>query len=306
MVAALNRHLDNRLDISSFDIIHAHKALPDGAAAAVVATRYNKPLILTVRETDLFPVWYRKRLQTILRSAQALATPSEVIRELVEEEFNLPIWPIHNGVNLSEIDPVPPATRPAFDDRRFLILSVASLIPRKGIQYVLMALRELVPNYKQLKYIVVGEGPYRKNLEALVREFGLEGHVAFVGRQPRSAVYAYMKMADLFCLPSWNETFGLVYLEAMACRLPVIATKGHGIDGVIHDGKEGVLVEEKSVQSLRDALSQLIDNPTSLRSFGERGRALVCDSLTWDASANKLGSLYRAVAQRPACASSAA
>jgi teichuronic acid biosynthesis glycosyltransferase TuaC len=295
MTSAIYKYVDAQLDVSSFDIIHTHKALPDGVAAAALATRYSKPLILTVRETDLSPVWYRKRLERLLRSAQALATPSEMIREFVEKEFTLPIRAIYNGVNLPEIDAVAPFPRRRSDKDRFVILSVSSLIPRKGIQYVLMALKDLLPCRPNLKYIVVGDGPYRKNLERLARELGLTEYVEFVGRQPRRTVYSYMKMADLFCLPSWNETFGLVYVEAMACRLPVIGTKGHGIDGVIQNEKEGFLVEEKSTSALAQAISRLVDDPASLRNFGERGRSRVCQSLTWEASANKLQGLYRAL-----------
>jgi glycosyltransferase involved in cell wall biosynthesis len=296
MAAAIDRYARARLDISSFDVIHTHKSLPDGWAGAALAARYKKPLVLTVRETDLKPEWYRKRLGSLLKSAHALATPSEVIRDFVEKQFGLSVKPIYNGVNIGEIEAAAPLARDASQQKSFLVLSVSTLIPRKGIQCNLMAMKALAPRYPELKYFIIGDGPYRNTLEAMVQDFRLTDRVSFLGRLPRPRVYAYMKMCDLFCLPSWNETFGLVYLEAMACGLPVIGTKGHGVEGVLQNEKDCLFVEEQSPQSIVEAVSRMIDNPRTRQDLAKQGQERVNSSLTWDVSARKLFDLYQAVA----------
>jgi teichuronic acid biosynthesis glycosyltransferase TuaC len=105
----------------------------------------------------------------------------------------------------------------------------------------------------------------------------------------------YISKADIFSLPSLNEAFGVVYIEAMACGKPVIGCKGEGIEDFVDDKITGLLVKPKDVDSLAKALDFLLSNPDEAKAIGERARKLVMKNYTWAKNAEKTISLYQGV-----------
>lgn len=104
-----------------------------------------------------------------------------------------------------------------------------------------------------------------------------------------------MRSCDIFILPSWNEAFGVVYLEAMANGKPVIACQGEGIDGIIKDKETGILVKPKDVDSLVKAMDYLLGNPDEARAIGTRARKLVLENYSWEKNAEKTIKVYQEV-----------
>lgn len=135
------------------------------------------------------------------------------------------------------------------------ILFAGRLIPRKGADRLIEAVRELSDGRVTLE--IAGDGPERDALEQLAAECGIAERTVFWGRLSRGEVLERMKRADIFCLPSREETFGLVYLEAMACGCVVIGTRGEGIDGVIRDGENGFLAEPDEPAELTAVLRRI-------------------------------------------------
>ncbi len=167
-----------------------------------------------------------------------------------------------------------------------------------GIDYNLRAVAKLVEKYPDLRYIVVGDGVERKNLKHLAADLKIEGRVIFKGQlPPHDQVLELMGEADIFSLPSWNEAFGVVYLEAMAAGTPIVACRGAGIEDVIEDRKTGMLVEPpRDLADLTRAIDYLLTfPPREAQSMGALGRELVFDGLTWEHNARKTITVYKEV-----------
>ncbi|UCH98481.1 MAG: glycosyltransferase family 4 protein [Candidatus Aminicenantes bacterium] len=137
------------------------------------------------------------------------------------------------------------------------IISVCSLIERKKIDTNLRALARL-KDKPDWTYTIIGDGEERGRLEALASQLGIKGRVRFKGLMSREEVIQEMKQSHIFVLVSYLETFGLVYLEAMAVGCIVIGAKGEGIDGVIEDQKNGFLSPAGEVEPLKDVLETII------------------------------------------------
>lgn len=162
------------------------------------------------------------------------------------------------------------------------ILSVSRLCDWKGVDDTLRALRQLrqVTGRTDWQLRVVGDGPEMAALKKLTVTLGIEGNVYFAGRLNRKATLAEFDQCDLFCLPSWAEAFGIVYLEAMARARPIIGCNNCGPADFVTSAHDGILVPMKSPSSVADALSMLWDDPDQLNAIGAAGRK-TAEMLTW-------------------------
>jgi glycosyltransferase involved in cell wall biosynthesis len=158
-----------------------------------------------------------------------------------------------------------------------------------------MALKQLTNKYPDLVYLIVGEGHERQALGHLVRQLNLTDHVEFIGQLPFQQVMEYISVCDVFTLPSWQETFGLVYVEAMAHGKPAIGVQGQGVDGIVTHGETGMLVKPRDVGSLVEALDFFLSHPEEARVMGERARRLVLENYTWEKNAQKTIEVYKEV-----------
>lgn len=175
---------------------------------------------------------------------------------------------------------------PRYDGERFegrehkkkekiVLISVAQLTPRKGQQYVLKSLNSLKDDLDFLYYIV-GSGSYRKNLENLIKKYKLEERVFIKSGLKNREVYKLYRESDIFVLPVFYyrgdfEGFGIVYLEAGAFKLPVIATGSGGSKDILIDGFNSILVKERDYKSLRDAILTLSSDNIKREILGENG-----------------------------------
>jgi len=135
-------------------------------------------------------------------------------------------------------------------------------------------------------------GAEELKLRNQIRRLGLDNVVELTGAKPAKEAMEYMAACKVFCLPSWSEGFGIVYLEAMAHGKPVIAVKGQGIDQVIRENSTGLLVEPKDVQSVVGALRQFMADDSLRMQMGARGKEVVFEKFTWAGCAQKYLQLY--------------
>ncbi len=163
------------------------------------------------------------------------------------------------------------------------VVSVARLVEKKGIAYVVEALGELKRSHPALdfRYHIVGDGPLRAELTELVQRHDLDEEVIFEGWMTRDEVGAVMQRAHLFVVPSVTAANGdmeglpVVLMEAMAQGLPVIASRHSGIPEIVAHEHSGLLVEERDAAGLAAALGQMIHHPEQWEPMGRRGRAIV-------------------------------
>lgn len=170
------------------------------------------------------------------------------------------------------------------------ILTVATLSKHKGIQWVIRAMPKILSEYRDARYVVAGDGLYRSELERAVEDYlppHLRHAVTFLGRVSDAAKYACYCMCDVFAMPSSEEGFGLVYVEAAAFGKPAIGCDVMGIPEAVTHGETGLLVSPMNVDSVADAILRLLRNESDRLHMGQNGRRRVESELSWSASARK-------------------
>lgn len=283
--------------VKPIDVIHAHAALPCGHAAALLSERLNIPFVVTVHGLDVFnnchlggipAAWRREVSLEVYRAARTVICISrrveEVLRSGTPDGTRSAV--VRNGVNPILFSP---ATEESTTPE---ILVVGTLLPSKGHELVLRALKSLESSWPQLQCRIIGEGPYKAQFEALARDLDIGRQVRFVGRQSRAEVAEAMRRCSIFVLPSRNEALGCVYLEAMSCGKPVIACHGQGIDEVIEHGKNGWLTPADALEELTQGLCVLLGSSELRARIGTAARQTILENLTLMHQAKHLFEIY--------------
>jgi len=282
-----------------FDLIHAHVALPDGYAGMKIAQKYKKPLIVTIHGQDLQQTIFKSKkckrnIEKVINFSEKTIVVSKKLKKICGKYLEAnkdKIIVVSNGINMRDIYTEKNKNIQEYKEKK-VILSVSHLIKTKGIDLNLKAIAKLKQKYPDFIYLIIGEGEERRKLEKLVNELNLQDMVIFIGEISHCKVMEYMASCDIFSLPSWNEGFGVVYLEAMAQSKPVIGCQGEGIEDFVEHGKTGLLVKPKDVNSLVGAMDYLLSNPDEARAIGKRVRKLVLENYTWEKSAEKTIDIY--------------
>jgi len=157
------------------------------------------------------------------------------------------------------------------------VLSVARMYPRKRLGDLLRAAALLRARLPGAQVRIVGNGPEREQLDRLHRELALGDAVVLLGDVSRAALAEEYANADCFCLPSVQEGFGIVFLEAMAAELPVVACRAAAIPEVVLDGRTGVLVSPRDPAALAEALVAVLADRERARALGAEGRRWVAE-----------------------------
>jgi glycogen(starch) synthase len=166
------------------------------------------------------------------------------------------------------------------------------LLERKGIHHLLEALAK--PQPLNVKLIIAGTGSFEPELRALAVELGLSDRVEFLGFVRRDQLPDVYRMGDMFVLPSQTESFGLVFAEAMACGLPIIATRVGGIPDLVRDGTDGLLTDPADVPALRSSIETLLGDAELRRQFGRSARERVERDYSWRSVAEQYLATYQA------------
>ena len=189
---------------------------------------------------------------------------------------------IYNGVGwiLGEPHTYQPNRRMrGFADEDVVVISVGSLVENKGHRVLLDTVRLILPNQENLKVIIAGDGPLRKDLELYVSRHGLTESVFFAGRV--RDVRRLLAGGDIFVLPTIKrEGLALAAIEAMSQALPVVASAVGGIPETVEDGKSGFLVRPNDVEALKEALERLIVSKKLRLAMGTEGKKLVDEKFT--------------------------
>ena len=248
------------------DLIHAHLAYPDGLAAVEYGRRLGCPVVISVHGHDVREIplanrrWGELVARALARAAAVVVSSGDVLQRVralgVGEER---IHAIPQGVDcrLFKIEPDRPGR-----GGPWRILYVGRHDRRKGLDVLLEAMHRLRHDGRDLQLRLVGGSPvsgtaeeYRRRVEAL----GLADCVDFVDEQPHKDIPRFMAEADLFVLPSFYDSFGVVVAEAMACGLPVVATRCGGPEELVEE-ESGKLVPTGDAEGLASAILAVIDN----------------------------------------------
>ena len=166
------------------------------------------------------------------------------------------------------------------------IVTLGQFIEKKGLVPLLEALARVALQHDVRLVHIGGVSPPPNVLER-VRALKLEDRVEFMGHQPNERVLEIMRDSDIFALPSWDESFGIVYAEALSVGTPVILTESCGFSGYIEDGVHGRIIQPKSVDALATALDDLLTRD-DLDEMGRVGAEMVRQTFSWEANALRL------------------
>ena len=170
-----------------------------------------------------------------------------------------------------------------------VIVSVGRLVHRKGQDVLIEAMPAIIKDVPEAHILMIGEGPYRSYLENRVRALGIQERVTFIGRIQYADLPRYICAGDLFVMPSRSrlaglevEGLGIVYLEASACGLPVIAGDSGGAPDAVIEGQTGLVVDGTSKSEVAAAVVELLLDPDRSRAMGVRGRQWIIQEWRWE------------------------
>lgn len=241
--------IPKEIDLKSYDMIIAH--MPSGIISAnklglegslVCGAHASDIEVLT---NPIYGFYFKKQLENAYRKANKIACRSHVLQkkfnalmpDCAEKTFVAPSGVIINNEHEGSKTPLS-------------VLTCANLIKRKNIDKLILAVNDL----QGFELKIIGDGKELKNLKKIA-----SSNVEFLGRLPHEKVLEEMQKSDIFILPSVNETFGMVYLEAMASGCITVCTKNDGIDGIIKDGENGFLTEP-TAEGIQETLLRIKDS----------------------------------------------
>lgn len=278
------------------DLVHLHT----GRAAWLggLAARLAGLPSLTTRRMDR-PVKrnWRSRLLYGHLVRRAVAISPAVERRLREARVACPVTTIPSAVDPELLRPARPRDEVRAElglaPEARVLLVLAALVRRKGIDVLLEALALLGDGPAAPALLVAGAGPERAALEELARARGLAARVRFLGQREDKA--ELLHACDVFCLPSRLEGLGVAALEAMACGRPVLATRVGGLAEAVVDGRTGLVVEPEAPAALAAALARLLADPALCRRLGEEGPRRVAEGFLAEQMTAAYEALYREI-----------
>jgi glycosyltransferase involved in cell wall biosynthesis len=255
------------------DLVSAQWWIPGGLIGYLVSIFRRKPLIVTSHGTDIrllekSPL-SRKLARPVFRRAKYVTTVSGFLKEKLVR--NTKAAPEKVKVIPMPVTPDTFVPTPLPDDAIKLILCVARFTPQKGLDCFLKACRMLKDKGIDFRAKIVGEGPLKESLQEEIVKLQLENKVLLVDIVPQNELNRLYAESYLCVLPSIEEGFGLVLVEAQLCKRPVVGTRSGGITDIIRDGESGLLVPPKDHQSLAEAMERILTDEQLAETLAEDG-----------------------------------
>jgi len=291
------------------DVVHAHWFFPSGLVGVLLKKLLHKPLVVTGMGVEFFLTrqkykWLAFLWRWIAKNADECVFNSNASKDAAEGIGIRKSIVIPYGVDVNRFAPrkarsqLVEGTRRKYGvENKVIILAVGRLVERKGFKYLVQAMPHILKRISAV-LVIVGAGPEKASLTKLVGELGLDDHVRVVGSVAPSDLSLLYNACDVFVLPAVTdaggdqEGFGLVLCEAMSCGKPVIGTRVGGIVDVISEGQDGVLVEEKSVEQLSEAVVRVAGDHKLAMSLGENARVSAVKKFSCERAAREYVALY--------------
>ncbi len=280
------------------DIIHMHGTLSEGWLVKRLKRKYDKPFLITVHGEDV--TRYAKEMlsapivKSNLAQSDAIICQSKFLRKEIESIGikNKKFFIIPMGAKLERFNPkdkIKAREKLNLPKNKKVILFTGPLIPRKGVEYLIRAVKLIIKKDKNIYCVVIGSGSSEARLKVLSSSLNLDRYINFIGRKTNDEVADYMNACDLFVLPSLNEGLPVVLCEALACGKPIVATKVAGTPELINKDV-GYLVEPKNVEDLEKKILLALNKKWDKAKILQQAK-----NFSVAASARKLVSVYRSI-----------
>ncbi|MDD2889218.1 MAG: glycosyltransferase family 4 protein [bacterium] len=294
----------NAIDITkkhNIKIIHSHWWVPAGVIGLVVGKLSGKPYVVTSHGTDISLLakikLARPLAKIIFKNSIGITAVSNnmksfMVNKLGINENKVSVFPM--PVNPSIFSPMPVENR-----GEKIILSVGNFIELKGFSYLISAIKILKEQKVKIKLIIIGGGPEEKTLKQKIKELSLNENIEILPSMTKTELNHFYNVCDIFVLPSITDSkgkqegLGLVLLEAMSCKKPVIGTNSGGIPDIVKDMETGLVVPEKDSKSLSEAIGKLLKDDSLSTKLAENGYNFVKQNFTLDKIAEKTLEVYR-------------
>ncbi|OAK74428.1 glycosyltransferase family 4 protein [Lederbergia galactosidilytica] len=301
------KKISNLVNIRSFDLIHAHTWFSDGGVAYLLKKKFGINYIVTIRNTDLnffykYAFHYRSFAHSILRQASKVTflSPSylerlcEVLPERISEEVKKKSIIIPNGIDRTWYE-ARKIDNPGNIGQKLNLVFIGSLTKNKNVETVINLLESLKSHSKiDVNLNIVGNGPLMDSLKELAAKKGLENHIVFHGQSKIEKLISIVDKSDILIVPSFTETFGIVYPECMSRGVPVIYTQNEGFDGFFENGQVGCAVPPADLLEIEKAVFYILENYDQI--------SINCSQLakqfTWENIGSKYIDLYTKIIEK--------
>jgi glycosyltransferase involved in cell wall biosynthesis len=286
----------------NYIVLHYYFGLPTGMLQWLPGRHRKIPYIVSLRGSDVpgydrfntsLEFFHRLLLpvtRSIWHKASKVVALSEPLKQTALEAVpDADIAVIANGI---ESEKFYNANTRSGDSSTVRLICVSRLIERKGIQHLLRALKVM---QHPVHLSIVGEGNYQQQLIELATEYEVADKVTFHGYCPRERLVDLYSASDIFVLPTMAESFGLVFIEAMACGVPIIGTRVGGVPDIVLEDN-GILVEPGDYLAVRRAIDELAGDPQRRAAMGEACRRRVIEHYSWMTVADKYEQCYATAA----------
>jgi len=291
------------------DVVHAHD--PHAVAMASLALSFGAPspapALVASRRVDFhlksnsFSRWKHRQVDCFIAASEAIRRM--LVGDGVPADRTVTV---HEGIDVDHVLAAPAVNvHEAFwlPHRAPVVGNVAALVPHKGHRHLIEAAHLVVREVPDARFIILGEGELREQLERQVRESQLEKHVLLPGF--RADVLGCLKGFDLFVMSSVTEGLGTSLLDAMACSKAIVATQAGGMPEVVDEGRTGFLVAPRDHHAMAQAIIRLLTQEPLRRQMGEAGFARVRERFTVERMVVETAAVYERVAGTPHAADTA-
>lgn len=287
------------------DLIHVHYAIPHATSAWVaremLAHERDLPIVTTLHGTDITLVGLHPSFRPITRfsilRSQGLTAVSEFLKEETVRDFEVPAERIDVIPNFIDTDVWRPGKEPCHRSTlapggEKIVMHISNFRPVKRVEDVVEVFARICRRV-DARLVFIGDGPERPRALDRAEELGVRPRILFLGKH--ASVDELLACADLFLLPSENESFGLAALEAMACGAPVVASDAGGIPEVVTHGETGYLYPPGSVEEMAEAGTEILTDPRLWTRLSEAGRQMAVERFSAASVVPRYERLYERV-----------
>jgi len=273
------------------DYVHV-QSLFSGMPALISKRLFKIPYAVWAQGSDVYNPKGLIKLTSrmVIKNADSAIALTQDMKKEMQRICDRDIAIVPNGINMADL--LDDSVRKDEADFGRRILFVGRLSPVKGVQYLIKAMKQIHDKIPDARLIIVGDGREREMLEALSIQLGIQKYVQFGGEVPHEKVLSFMQQADVFVLPSLSEGFPMVIIEALACGLPIVASRVGGIPEIIMSETNGYLVEARDTETIANSIILLLQDEKLRKKISDNNKQLV-KKYTWENTIIELERLYQ-------------
>lgn len=286
-------NLYHQLKNGGYDIVHTHGLdSPLSIALLLISPILGLPVVVTnhsligksFKKRPLFPL-----SGVLLRKASAIIAVSSAVEREMKLVTEKPVYLIPNGMDRGSTGK---SHDNPFKEDGIVVTTVARMTEKKGVEDVVEIAPSLAKSYRNLTFLMIGEGPVREELQEKVEKSGISRSFYFTGEIPRSKVKSFLECSDIFLLPSKCEAFGISILEAYSKKVPVVARNHSGVSDIVTHRRTGFLAENR--YEMAEQVKRLIEKP-KVRESMSRAAAEEVSKYRWEEIAKRVEGVYQSV-----------